>query len=87
MPKYLPISALKKLAKDQGLQQVIVIAWDGDRQHVATFGVTPDQCAQAAEAGNALKRQYGWPEKLCKSEPRRVTKLLKELKQALEKSK
>lgn len=75
MPKRVPISAVKQLAKDQGLKQVIVMAWDGRLMHVVTYGETTEDCDQAAQGGDLLKKTLGWPEH--KAYPSRVKALQK----------
>ena len=51
MPKRIPITAAKRVAEEQGLKQVVLIAFDGDRVHVVTYGVTKKDCAAAAAGG------------------------------------
>ena len=75
MPKGIPISALKRFAKEQGCSQVIVAAWDGQLTHIATYGVSVEDCAQAALGGNRIKQALGWPKDL-NAEPPRVQRLL-----------
>lgn len=74
MTKRLPILALKKLAKEYGLRQVIVIAQNADDTtvHVATYGRSIEDCKLAAESGNHLKRHMGWPDDLCNEVPARL---------------
>ena len=57
--------------------QVILLAWDGTRSHVVTYGKTVEDCAQAAAGGNMLKQRWGWPE--CNDQPSRVKKLQAEI--------
>lgn len=72
MPKRIPIAAAKRLAADLGLRQVIIVAHDGERAHVVTYGKSREDCRLAAESGNNLKRHMGWPEDLCNAKPARV---------------
>lgn len=51
MPKRIPIVAAKRVAEEQGLTQVILLAYDGDRVHVVTYGVTKRDCDAAADGG------------------------------------
>lgn len=51
MPKRVPIAAVERLAREQGLRQAILVGWDGERTHVVTWGSTKAECAQAAEGG------------------------------------
>lgn len=78
MPKRLPISAARRIAKEHDCRQVILLAWDGERTHIVTYGKSIDDCAQAAEGGNILKTKWGWPE--LNDQPSRVKKLQRELK-------
>jgi hypothetical protein len=71
----IPIAAAKRIAKDHDLRQVILVAWDGKLMHVVTYGKSVEDCDQAAEGGNRIKKGLGWPEMLCKEEPSRVKKL------------
>jgi hypothetical protein len=80
MPKHLPVSAAKDVATKHDLRQVILLAWDGELTHVVTYGRSIDDCAQAAEGGNLLKRKWGWPE--CNDQPSRVKRLEKQLAEA-----
>ena len=62
MPARVPIAAAKGVARSYGLRQVILAAWDGERTHVVTFGVSIEDCDQAALGGNKIKKALGWPE-------------------------
>lgn len=75
----IPIKALKIMAQHLKLTHIIVFAYDGKAQHVATYGKTVDGCAQAADFGNKLKDQLGWPESL-HAEPARVRELKQTVK-------
>ena len=76
---HIPIKELKALAKRRHLTHVIVWAFDeGKEQHVATFGRSVEDCAQAADFGNKLKDALGWPESL-HAQPSRVRALLKRI--------
>ncbi len=74
MPKRIPISTAKEVAEKHDLRQVIVAAWDGERTHIVTYGTSVEDCAQAADGGNLIKKALGWPKHL-KAEPNRVSKL------------
>ncbi|MFN3582948.1 hypothetical protein [Phenylobacterium sp.] len=50
MAKRVPISAAKALADAQGLRQVVVLGFDGERIHVVSYGVTKADCAHAAKS-------------------------------------
>lgn len=81
MPKRIPISAAKKLCQEQECRQVIVAAWDGDHVHIVTYGVSVDDCAQAAAGGNALKKALGFPKDTWNNWPSRVKKLEDRIKE------
>lgn len=71
MPKRIPVAAAKRLADEQKCSQVIVVAWDGEKMHVVTYGKTREDCAQAARGGNAVKRALGFPDGKCHDSPAR----------------
>jgi len=60
MPKRIPISAAKAVAKQFDLKQVILLAWDGELTHIVTYGETAEDCDQAAQGGDKLKVALGW---------------------------
>lgn len=70
MNKRIPIKAAKDFAKQFGLAQVIIVAWEVDEKarcaqtHVVTYGKTKEDCVQAAEGGNKVKKALGWPDSL-----------------------
>lgn len=72
--KRLPIRIAREVARENGLRQVILCAWDGERTHVVTYGVSVEDCAQAAIGGNKIKGFLGWPKNL-NAEPSRVKAL------------
>lgn len=74
MADRIPIARAKEIAERHDLDQVVLVAWsrrDG-RTHVVTFGRSLEDCAQAAEGGNRVKRALGWPESICNAKPARV---------------
>ena len=81
MPKRIPIAAAKTIADKYKCRQVILLAWDGERTHVVTYGRSVEDCAQAAAGGNKVKQALGWPPDLCNSEPKRVQKLVNLVKE------
>lgn len=88
MPRYLPIKPLKQISKEYDLKQVIIFAWDGDLQHVATYGQTVEECDKAAQFGDDLKKALKW-EDAKPAYPSRVKRLMKEnkeLREALKKA-
>lgn len=77
-PKRIPIAVARRIADAQRQRQVIVVTWDGETTHVVTYGKTLEDCRQAAEGGNRIKRALGWPESLCAAVPARAAKALNE---------
>jgi hypothetical protein len=73
MPKRIPVTAASNVGRAHDCRQVIVLAWDGERTHIVTWGKTIDDCSQAADGGNVLKARWGWPES--NNQPSRVRKL------------
>ena len=66
--KPIPIAAAKRIAKQYGYDQVIVIARkvgedpDPHGEHVTTYGVDRANCDVAARIGDFLKHKVmGWP--------------------------
>lgn len=60
VPKRIPIAEAKRVAKAQGCEQVIIMAWDGELSHCVTYGTNKSNCAQAAEGGRKLMEVLGW---------------------------
>ena len=80
MPDRLPIQDAKEIAHRRGLRQVILLAWDGERSHVVTYGKSVEDCDQAAQGGEKMKKLMGWPN--WEAEPSRVKKLRAALERA-----
>lgn len=57
----IPVPELTRLLRTYGLLQLILVAWDGEKEHVATDGATLGDADNAAEGGNFVKRALGWP--------------------------
>jgi hypothetical protein len=74
MPKRIPIKVARDVGKQTGCRQIILLAFDGELTHVVTWGKTVEDCDQAAQGGNLLKKKWGWPESM-QAEPSRVKKL------------
>jgi hypothetical protein len=74
--KRIPITVAKKIANELGYTQVIIHAYDGVSgiQSVCTYGKSLEDCDNAAQGGNAIKRLLGWDEKLCNAVPYRAKK-------------
>jgi len=78
------IKDAKELAKRRGLTHCIIFGCDSRLQHVqhiATYGRTLEQAAQAAEFGNQIKKSCGWPDRLCHAEPARVRRLQAQIRE------
>jgi hypothetical protein len=72
--KRVTITAAKEIANKFDKDQVIIISFskkDG-QTWVTTYGRTVEDCQQAAEGGNKLKRAMNWPEELCNEMPQRA---------------
>lgn len=76
----LPITAVKQLADEYDMSQVIVFGWDGEQTHIATYGKSVEDCDVAARGANSIKQRWNWPEQLL-AEPSRVKALRAEIKQ------
>jgi heterodisulfide reductase subunit C len=79
MPERLPIKDAMDIAHKRGLRQVILLAWDGTLSHVVTYGKSIEDCDQAAQGGEKLKKVMGWPN--WEARPARVKKLTAALEQ------
>jgi hypothetical protein len=82
----IPIKALKIMATHLKLTHVVVFAYDGKSEHVASYGKTLEGCSQAADFANRMKDALGWPKSL-HAQPARVRRLearIKELEEKLE---
>ena len=53
----------------------MVFGYDGQNQHVVTWGKSTVAAAEAADLGNRLKAHLGWADKLCHAVPARVRNL------------
>lgn len=78
MPKRIPIKAAREFSKRYGLTHFILLAYDGELNHVVTYGDTAEHCSQAADFGNTLKEKMGWPASLL-DQPPRVKRLQEEV--------
>ena len=74
--KNVPITAAKAIAEEFDKDQVIVVCWDKEhgRTHVTTYGKTTEDCEQAAQGGNFVKKALGWPDEECNATPERLRK-------------
>lgn len=82
----IPILALKEISQKYGYDHIICFATKGKMQYVATYGTTIQACDEAAQFGDKMKDDLGWPESL-HAAPSRVRKLqarVKELEAQLE---
>lgn len=75
--KSVPVDALKVLCDEQNLKIAVLLGWDGDLNHVVTYGETVSQSDHAATYGNTLKKQLGWSDDLQMPSPK-VTALVEE---------
>jgi hypothetical protein len=85
--KHIPIAAAKAFAKQHHLKQVVIMAWDGAQMHVATYGGSVVDSAQAAAGGNFLKKALGFPAEACPAIPAKVVRAGEKMRrQAAEKT-
>jgi hypothetical protein len=72
--KRIPISDAKRIGVAHGYSQVVIVAFDNvtGTQHVTTWGTTLEQCDQAAQGGNFVKKALGWPDELTNAKAARV---------------
>jgi len=82
----IPWAALKRLSNRYGLTHLILFCHDGKSDHVVTYGRTTEQSGQAADFGNKLKGELGWPVETMaqSSRVRRLQERIKELEAQLE---
>jgi len=66
----IPISTAQAIAETLDLHQVIIVAWDGEKTHVVTYGGNAADSANAAAGGNRIKKALGWPESLNTESPK-----------------
>lgn len=57
----IPVADLQAIGERYKLSQVILVAWDGAREHVVTWGRTLDDADNAADGGNLVKAALHWP--------------------------
>ena len=57
----IPVEAAKALSVAHDLPQVIIVAWDGTREQVVTYGRTLGDSDNAAQGGNLVKDALHWP--------------------------
>lgn len=72
--KRIPISAAKEIANKFDQDQVIIITFSKKTglTHVVTYGKTKEDCIQAAQGGNIIKRDVlKWPDENCVAAPPR----------------
>jgi hypothetical protein len=73
----IPVPELTRLLRTYGLRQLVLVAWDGAQEHVATDGATLGDADNAAEGGNFVKKALNWPPERWKHvDSTRVAKLL-----------
>lgn len=81
MPARIPVLAAKDVANAYDCRQVIIVAWDGTKTHIVTYGQNLEECDQAAQGGDRIARALGWPDQLDKAVPSRVKALMKRVKE------
>lgn len=71
MPLKIKIEEAKRLALELGYSEIIIYGYDENSgiEHVTTYGITKDNCKNAANKGNKIKRTLGWSEEYCNAKP------------------
>lgn len=71
--KRISIKAAKDVANQFGYTQVIITAFDKNTgtTSVCTYGKSQEDCVQAAQGGNFVKKALGWPESATNAKPSR----------------
>jgi len=71
--KGVPIAVAQEIANKYDKNQVIIVCWDKEhsKTHVVTYGKSKQECIEAADGGNMIKRALGWPEEKCNDKPER----------------
>jgi hypothetical protein len=64
MSRNIPIGAAAQIAREHNQKQVIIVAWDGEKTYITTYGINKEQCRQAAIGGNKVQEALGWPVEL-----------------------
>jgi hypothetical protein len=59
MPKRIPIAEARRVAEAHGLKQVVLLGFDGEKTHIVTYGVTAEDCRQAALAQDFWSGNFG----------------------------
>jgi len=64
------IKEVKQIRENFGFTHLVILGISNDgKHHVATHGKTVVQAKEAANIGNQLKKEIGWPQNLCNSKP------------------
>lgn len=58
----IPIKVAREIAEKHGLRQIIITGWDGVLTYVATWGKGIEDCDQAAQGGDFIRKALNWPE-------------------------
>ncbi|MDR1695602.1 MAG: hypothetical protein LBR69_03085 [Endomicrobium sp.] len=75
MPKKdIKIDAAQEVSEKSGYPIIVIYGYDpkDGMQHVTTFGKSKQDCLDACKCGNWLKKQLGWPPKMCNAKPKRT---------------
>lgn len=71
--KAIPFTEAKDIGLRNGYTQVIITAFDRNTgiTSVCTWGESQEDCEQAAQGGNFVKKALGWPPEKCNDKPDR----------------
>lgn len=78
--KRIPIKDAKHFAIANDLNLIFIYGWDGEREHIVTWGRTQHDCYVASEFGNKIKKNLNWPDEL-QADPNRIKKLKSRIKE------
>lgn len=72
----IPILLAKEVAEKTNFPCIVIYGYDKMKnlQNITTWGNSKEQCIDACDCGNWLKRQLGWDESLCHATPKRIKK-------------
>lgn len=78
MPKRIPVKALGEFTETQDGEIAVLILRDKEgRTHVVTWGDNAQNCDYAAQFGEHVKKELGWPEHMWSTIPSRLAKYQK----------
>jgi hypothetical protein len=61
MPDHIPWERAQDFAEKNGCSRVVIVAFDGERTHVVTWGLSVEDSDVACDVGNWFKEENDWP--------------------------